>query len=168
VSDRQFQKVEPADFTVTLFFDSYEEQEDVRKSTDAIARLLLPTVGEQKAKLPPVCIFSWGNFGYKGIVSRVEQRFIMFLATGIPVRAELTVIFKAIITKEEDALYKAKEACRKIWTVRTGDRLDLVAHQALGNPLLWREIARTNRIHDPLRFPAQKDIGTALIIPDLW
>lgn len=165
----QFKRVNVPDFLVTLFFDSYEDnaQPDVREKIKPIAELIMPTVEGKETKQPPLCLFSWGGFGYRGIVTKVTQRFTMFLATGIPVRAEVTVTFKAVIIKEEDAKFTGKEACRKIWTVKSGDRIDLIAYRALKDPALWPEIATLNRISDPLEFPREVDLGRQLIIPDL-
>lgn len=163
-----FQEVTAADFTVNLFYDTYTygKQTDVRKETDKITALLMPTVEGTKVKRPPVCRFIWGSFGYTGIVHKIDQKFTMFLETGIPVRVELTVVFKSVITREEDALFKGKDACRKLWTVKSGDRLDLIAYRALNDPYLWRRVAEVNNITNPLMFPAKEDLGRMLIIPD--
>lgn len=162
----QFTQVNIEDFTVSLFFDTYEEQTDVRKKTEEIVSLLMPSVEGQETKQPPICRFVWGSFGYKGVIQKVNQKFTMFLQSGIPVRAELAVTFKSVVTKEEDAQLKGKEACRKLWTVKTGDRLDLIAHKAFKDPAQWRRIAQANNIIDPFGFPKEDDIGILLIIPD--
>lgn len=165
-SSLQFNKVKKEDFTVNLFFDTYEKGEDVRDETEKIASLQLPTVEGKTTKQPPVCAFVWGKFTYKGIISRVDQKFTMFLSTGIPVRAELTVTFKAALTWQEDAALKGREACRKLWTVKDGDRLDLIAYTALNDASQWRKVAYANNISDPLVFPTYDDIGRVLVIPD--
>lgn|SRR5574341_36550 len=162
----QFQQVTVEDFTITLFFDTYEKKKDVRKEIDAIAALVMPTVEGRETKKPPLCRFVWGSFGYKGIVTKISQKFIMFLSTGVPVRAEVAVTFKAVITSREDAEFKGKEACRKMWRVKSGDRLDRIAFQELKNASAWRKIAHANNIMNPLAFPTDDDIGTLLVIPD--
>lgn len=162
----QFKEVAPEDFTVILFFDTYEQKTDVRDETRPIADLVLPTVENKETKQPPICIFSWGGFGYKGIIHKVSQKFLMFNTNGVPIRSELTVTFKAVVTKEEDAQFKGKEACRKLWTVKSGDRLDLIAANALKDSGQWRKIAIANRIINPAIFPEECDIGRELIIPD--
>lgn len=165
-SGLQFQKVNAQDFTVSLFFDTYEKQTDVRGEIEKITSLLLPTVEGKETKQPPICLFIWGGFSYKGIIYKIDQKFIMFLSSGIPVRAELTVTFKSVVNKEEDAKFKGKEACRKIWTVKSGDRLDLLAYKALKDPAQWRKIADANNITKPLTFPTVDDFGRMLVIPD--
>ncbi len=161
-----FNKVTLDDFTVKLTFDTYEKKTDVRKLTNKIGKLVMPTVEGAERKKPPVCLFIWGNFTYKGIIYKVSQKFTLFLSDGTPVRAELTVTFKALVTPEEYAKNMGLEACRKVWTVKSGDRLDLIANEALKDPALWRRIAEENNIDNPLVFPKDSDIGRILIIPD--
>ncbi|RPI71103.1 MAG: LysM peptidoglycan-binding domain-containing protein [Desulfobacteraceae bacterium] len=162
----QFQRVNVDDFTVTLFYDTYEKQTDVREKIQELTALVTPTVAGQSTRQPPVCLFVWGGFGYKGIIHKITQKFSMFLSSGIPVRADITLVFKSIVTREEDAQFRGREACRKLWTVKTGDRLDLIAQNALKDPKQWRKIALANRINNPLIFPGEQDIGRILIIPD--
>lgn len=168
--DSSFYRVTLKDFTIKLPFDTYNTKnhtkEDVRKLTQKIADLVRPTSTGKKTKRPPVCLFSWGKFTYKGTITRVDRKFTMFLADGTPVRAELTVNFKTEESPEEKQQNRYPEACRKIWIVKGGDRLDLIAHRALKDPNLWRKIAEENDITDPLEFPTIDDIGRTLIIPD--
>jgi hypothetical protein len=162
----QFNKVVIRDFVLPLFFDTFEQKTDVRELTQKIADLLVPSVAGKETKQPATCLFSWGGFSYKGKIIKIDQKFTMFLTTGIPVRADLSVTFKSVVTKEEDAVFKGKEACRQFWPVKSGDRLDLIAYQTLKDPALWRQIATVNKILNPLAFPTKADIGRTIIIPD--
>lgn len=165
-SSPSFNKVEITDFIVKSFFDTYETQSDVREKTNKIAKLLLPAVEGTDRNRPPICLFVWGKFTYKGIIHKLDQKFVMFLETGIPVRAELTFTFKSVATPQEYAEYMGIEACRKVWTVKSSDRLDLIAYRALKNAALWRKIADENNIDDPIAFPQTHNIGKTLVIPD--
>jgi len=162
----QFQRVGMETFSISLFYDTYESQTDVRDETDQIVSLTMPAVELRETSRPPYCNFIWGGFSYSGIISNVDQRFTMFLESGIPVRAELSVTFKRVESIEEDLRNRGREACRKVWTVKTGDRLDLIAFNALKNPAQWRKIAESNNINNPLAFPTDDDIGRMLVIPD--
>ncbi|MBU4138766.1 MAG: peptidoglycan-binding protein LysM, partial [Euryarchaeota archaeon] len=165
-SSLSFNKVNISDFPVTLLFDTYEKQSDVREKIEKITSLVMPSVEGKETKQPHICLFSWGKFIYKGIIYKHDQKFTLFLPNGIPVRAELTITFKSVVTTEEDAKFKGKDACRKLWTVKSGDRLDLIADKALKDVSLWRKIADENHIVNPLDFPNDDDIGRILIIPD--
>lgn len=165
-SSPSFNKVDIVDFIVKSFFDTYETQSDVREKTNKIAKLLMPAVEVTDRNRPPICLFVWGKFTYKGIIHKLDQKFTMFLETGIPVRAELTFTFKSVATPQEYAEYMGIEACRKVWTVKSSDRLDLIAHRTLKDAALWRKIADENNIDDPIAFPRTHDIGKTLVIPD--
>jgi nucleoid-associated protein YgaU len=165
-SSPSFNKVEIKNFIVESFFDSYETQSDVREKTNKIAKLLMPAVEGPDRNRPPICLFVWGKYTYKGIIHKLDQKFTMFLETGIPVRAVLTFTFKSVATPQEYAEYMGIEACRKVWTVKSSDRLDLIAYRALKNAALWRKIADENNIDDPIAFPRTHDIGKTLVIPD--
>ncbi|NRO97482.1 peptidoglycan-binding protein LysM [Paraburkholderia sp. NMBU_R16] len=165
-SNIQFQRVEDDDFTVSLFFDTYEQQGDVRSKTSRIAALTQPTVGTGERRDPPVVVFTWAGPLFVGIVKKLEQKFTMFLSSGVPVRAELTVTLKSVLTPEEDQHSQGKFNCRQLWQVRENDRLYLIAQQTLGDPDQWRLIAEANGIYDPLDFPRREDVGRMLVIVD--
>lgn len=162
----QFNEVKMPEFSVPLFFDTYEKQgaeRDVRKLTEKIAKLTTPTVTKKNIKTPPECLFVWGGFSYQGIIVKVDQKFTMFLESGVPCRAELAVTFKSNVTKEK---FTSKTSSRKMYIVKSGDRLDLIAHRMLKDATLWRKIADENSIDNPLVFPRDSDIGRILLIPD--
>lgn len=164
----EFKKMSRADFTVTLFFDTYEDKKDVRTKTNEIANLLKPVVEGKEKKRPNLCLFAWGGFAYKGVITKVDQKFILFLDSGIPVRAEVTVSFKCFESDKDLEKKAGTEACRKFWTVKTGDRLDLIAHFALRDVNQWRKIAEVNNIINPIVFPEEDDIGNNIVIPDIY
>ncbi len=167
--DPFFEKVKLEDFTIKLIFDTYEYpqgSQDVRKKAEEITRLIIPKTEGATKKKPPVCLFKWKDFEYKGIITKIDQKFILFLPNGTPVREEMTLIFKSILSQEEIEKNTGYEACRKAWIVKSGDRLDLIAAFELKDASLWRKIANENEIDDPLTFPRDDDIGRIIIIPD--
>ena len=162
-----FDSTQRGDFTVKLFFDTYEKKIDVRSYIKLIQKLGTPTVPGNTRKRPPLCLFTWGSFAFKGVVKSIKTTYSLFLATGIPVRATADLTMQAVYEKQEITDKKGAEACRKAVEVKQGARLDLLAATHLGDPLLWPDIARENGISDPLRFPRPEDIGRILAIPDL-
>jgi nucleoid-associated protein YgaU len=162
----QFNSVDIPEYSIKLFFDTYEKKTDVREYTEKIVSLLKPTVKGKHTKRPPICLYVWGSFSYRGIVSRVNQKFLLFIESGVPVRAELDVTFSSVLIKEEEAELSSRSESRKLWPVKTGDRLDLIAYSTLKDPAQWRKIAEANEIDNPLSFPDSDDIGRILIIPE--
>ncbi|KWX83728.1 peptidoglycan-binding protein LysM [Paenibacillus riograndensis] len=165
-NNKQFQITETPELKVSLFYDTYEKRTDVRKKTRLLTSLLDPKVSGKNTKNPPVCLFVCGGFTYRGLLSKIEQKFTMFMENGTPVRSLLDVTF---ITEESDKTVednRGLNACRKLWVVKSGDRLDLIANEALKEPLAWRRIAELNKIVNPIGFPGKNDIGRTLVIPD--
>ncbi len=156
-----------------LLVDTHEEHraggrslnsagEDVRNLTRKITELMNIDPGTHA---PPVLLFTWASLTLTCVLGRVTQRFIMFRADGVPVRARLTVTF----TEFRNADLEAKEVKREtadyskfhVWS--EGETLSGVAGRLYGNPALWRAVAARNRLDDPRAIPA----GAKLIVPQL-
>src|SRR5580704_16635890 len=73
-----------------LFFDTYEQQTDVRKQTDQILNLLAIN---SDLYTPPILQVSWGSLYLRCVLAKVSQKFIKFLPSGQPARARLNVTF---------------------------------------------------------------------------
>jgi hypothetical protein len=148
--------------SMELFFDTYEEQTDVRDHTDKIYNLL--EIDPEK-HVPPICTISWGGFSFKGVLDHASGRFSLFLPDGTPARANVTVTFKEFIEVEvlvrENPTQSADH--RKTRVVRGGDRLTLIAFEEYGDAARWRPIAEANGIEDPKTLEA----GRRLVIPAL-
>lgn len=148
--------------SMDLFFDTYEQQEDVRAHTDRVYRLL-----DIRGPLhrPPVCTFTWGSFNFVCVLERVGGRFTLFLSDGTPVRATLSVTFKEFVEVEVLVRDPPTESAdhAKTYVVRRGDTLSSIAAAEYGDPARWRPIAEANRIANP-RLLAP---GTRLSLPAL-
>src|SRR6266852_4302282 len=117
----EFVGISRKSFSIELFYDTYEVGTDVRKAyTNEIVQLLDPTIDYKGKKVPPVCVFSWGGFSFRGIVEKVTQNFSLFLGSGIPVRAVLTVGFKQFNLPSEQARGSPPGDPTKIRTVKEG------------------------------------------------
>ncbi|MFF5846981.1 LysM peptidoglycan-binding domain-containing protein [Streptomyces massasporeus] len=162
-----------------LFFDTYETGRDVRGHTGPIVRLLEKRPGTQG---PPVLLFSLGSFQFRCVLVDANQRFTMFLRNGTPVRSSLAVRFQEYVPADvevrrgvffasptasavADRAVSAVESVLSeepvVHVVVEGDTLSGLAGAYLGDPALWREIARANDIVDPLRLRP----NTRLVVP---
>lgn len=166
-SNVQFQRFLADEFVVSLFFDTFDLQSDVRQFTGRITALMNPSRGTKERKKPPYVVFQWAGPLFGGIVTRVENKFTMFLPSGTPVRAELSVTFKPVVDEKHDLEAQGYFNCRRLWTVAENDRLYLIAQEAFGDGTLWRLIADANGICDPLGFPTAADLGRTLVIVDV-
>jgi hypothetical protein len=162
-----------------LFFDTYENREDVRTYTGKIVRLLDK---ESRTQAPPILLFSMGAFQFQCVLVEVNQRFTMFVREGTPVRATLSVRFQEYVRIDiqlergfffgpptlqqvsRAVIDTAREVSSKGFSTHTviaGDTLSGLAATYLQDPTLWRIIAEANNIDDPFDLP----FGTSLAIP---
>lgn len=150
--------------SLELFFDTTESPlllRDVRLLTDPIVRL---TRIARKRGQPPVCTVLWGvakteDFPFVGVVSSLEQHFILFDQAGRPLRATLNVTFTEFLNRDDDERLTDPETTTRI--VRRGDSLAGIAADVYGDPSQWRLIAQANGIDDPLAVP----VGSKLTVP---
>lgn len=146
--------------TMELFFDTYESGKDVRKEyTNKIWELMaiddsLTDRTTLKGR-PPLVQFEWGPVvSFKAVITNITQKFTMFKADGTPVRASLTVTFQEA---EKPGKYPFQNPTTgskpgyKVRVVKEGETLDWIAFEEYGDPALWRFIADTNNIDNPMR-----------------
>jgi len=135
---------------------------DVRILTNRITHLMEI---DPETHAPPVLEFVWGSLSFICVLARCSQKFIMFKADGIPVRARLTVTFNEYLDPQMEAkrVGRATADYTKQHQVLQGEDLTQLATRFYQNPQLWRPIALANRLDDPRRISA----GQRLIIPSL-
>ncbi len=158
----QFVSGNTQNLTMDLFFDSYEKGEDVRNYTREITSLLDI---DPSLHAPPICEFHWGSLNFKATLEQVNQKFTLFLESGIPVRATLSVTFKEYKTLSEQLQGVRKESSdrTKTITVKQGYSLWLIANREYEDSRLWRPIADANNIDNPRTLV----VGQQLIVPVL-
>lgn len=147
---QQFVEGSATRLSMELFFDTSEEQADVRP--DYVDKFDILTEIDPELHAPPICRFIWGKgIDFTAIVESVEKRFTMFLPSGIPVRARVNVAFTEYKTAEYHTSEISPESTdvTKAWTVTEGDTLWLIASREYGSASYWRTIAEANDIDNP-------------------
>jgi len=148
--------------SMELFFDTFEEQTDVRAYTNRIYKLLniLPST-----HVPPKCTISWGSFTFTGVLDHASGKFTLFFPDGTPARATVNVVFKEFIPVDDLVRVAPTQSVdhRKTYVVQRGDRLDLIAGREYGDSANWRPIAMANHLDDPRKL----EPGQSLILPAL-
>jgi hypothetical protein len=158
----EFKAPQPMTLTVTLQFDSYEERVSVRdKWVRRIEKLTMmgvvelkknATKDDKKNARPPMILFVWGRFSFKGVVTKLTQKYTMFLSDGTPVRAECNLTIQNVQNRDVDTgtsvSFNANASTRTV-SVGPNDRIDLIAAKELGDAGRWAEIAAFNDIVDP-------------------
>ncbi|MFN0085518.1 MAG: LysM peptidoglycan-binding domain-containing protein [Blastocatellia bacterium] len=166
----QYTGGERSKLTMELFFDTYENNEDVRIRTSELAKLLAPTNGD--GKRPPKIELRWGGsdpdparstFPFTCVLEKLTQKFTLFNEGGTPVRATLNVTFKQFRLPEEELKRNPQRRSfpYMVYTARTGDTLSGIAARHWKDPARWREIADTNSIDNPRLIEA----GQTLLLP---
>jgi nucleoid-associated protein YgaU len=154
----QFGRGNARTLSMQLFFDTYEQRTDVRDHTSKLIKLLEI---DPELHAPPVSTFVWGKFQFTAVLERAEQRFVLFLDNGTPVRATVDVTFKEFYEGGQRDLMSADFTKRHV--VSRGDTLSAIAAERYGDPGLWRPIAEENNLDDPLSIQP----GQVLVIPAL-
>jgi hypothetical protein len=167
VSDMTFAGTQPQQLVLNLLFDTYETRTDVQTKTKLLLGLMDIPSGTNQAR-PPHVEFGWGQYrSFRGVITNFSQTFSMFLETGVPVRAKVSVTLNEVPRQAAAARSGGQNptsrqtGARRVRTIQPGDTLDYIAFQELGDSNKWRQLAETNRIEDPRRLPA----GFQLYIP---
>lgn len=159
----QFVSGDAETLSMELFFDTYEDGEDVRKEYTNKIDALLKVDGTIHG--PPICRFVWGSFDFKCVLQSANKQFTMFRSNGIPVRARVNVTFKGYTTPEEQRKEEKRESAdkTKVRRIKEGESLWSIAAQEYQNPQQWRPIAAANGIENPRRLRP----GDELLVPTL-
>jgi LysM repeat protein len=151
---------------VELFFDTYDTptlpKEDVRDQTRQIVGLMAID-GELHA--PPVLRVTMASLNLRCVLSRVSERYLMFMPDGVPVRARLNCTFIEFVDPEQEARAANLQTAdfSKVHVVSRGETLSGIAATVYEDPRLWRPIAIANGVANPRRI----GVGEALRIPPL-
>ena len=160
--EMQFTTGQGETLNLELFFDTYEEGTNVRTHTEQLHQLALI---DSEIHRPPLLLVSWGALMFRGVVESISHRFTMFLESGLPVRATVTLSLRqaASATEQQEQIKKQSPDHAKSHAVQRGETLQMIASREYDDPGEWRRIADANGIDDPL----QVEPGRRLMIPPI-
>src|SRR5262249_16548463 len=128
---------------------------------------------------PPVVTLTWsyhfpgdslpGNLGpqrrnsFVGVIESIRQKFTLFSAEGIPLRATVNLTLREYRALEDQISQLNLQSPDRTHshTLKGGETLAAVAAEEWNRPGDWRRIADENRLEDPRRLR----VGTFLTIP---
>ena len=96
--DLEFTSADGRSMSFELFFDGYEQNQDVHAMY--VSKLLklaevMNESGSEDQKRPPKVKVTWGTLPeFKGVVESVSTKYTMFNSAGVPVRCTCSVKFK--------------------------------------------------------------------------
>jgi Contractile injection system tube protein len=161
----EFVGANPSKMQMELFFDAWEKGGDVSKSVQKLFDWTVPTKksrGTGKPN-PPIVVFQWGqNHLFDAFVQNVSAKYTMFTPQGMPIRATVNVSFEEVPAEPAPTNpTSGGPPGRRTHVMTSADTLHSIAWDEYGDASLWRGIAASNGIDDPLRIPE----GTSLLIP---
>ncbi len=154
-----------------LWFDTYDTRESVRKKyIDTLEKLL---DYKKDTHVLNVVKFVWGEFtmlsdvdiDYVFLPSKLSVDYTLFLPSGMPCRAKVSMCLRQFMTAKKEASIRPKESPdhARIYTVKRGDTLQSIARFAYDSPTEWRRIANSNKLDDPMVLRP----GTQLMLPPI-
>jgi len=131
-----------------LFFDTTDDQTDVRNQTNLITGLL---VIDSNLHAPPLLQVDWGTLSFSCVLAKASQKFLRFLPDGTPCRARLTVTFNEYLDAATQVAAANLQTAdfTKVHVTKAGDTLWSIAGQLYEDATQWRPIALANGIADP-------------------
>jgi hypothetical protein len=108
---------------------------------------------------------SWGTFVFNCVMANAEVTYKLFHSSGAPLRATINATFKKSVTQAEQAAEARRQSpdLTHFRLVEEGETLPLIAKKVYGDPTLYLEIARINRINN---FRKLK-VGQQLVLPPI-
>jgi len=156
-SQPRFGRTKPEELTFQFLFDATGavpmpdgsnavDPEGVQGRIDAFKRVVLQYNGEEHK--PNNLKLIWGKLLFKCVLNELNLEYTLFRADGTPLRASATAKFVGYI---EDALRLAEERRQSpdvthLRLVHDGDALQQHVVAIYGDPGLYLEVARANRL----------------------
>jgi hypothetical protein len=145
--------------TIELIFDTTNDSSDVRAKTQAIADKFMKP--EDDGRAPKRCLFQWGRFGFRGLVTSYGETLDFFAPEGVPLRATVS------LTLTEDRFQDMKgddsvhAAARNTPSFSPAPSLPEAGPPPGAPATDWQSTALYNGIESP-RFP---DVAGILVPP---
>lgn len=141
--------------TMDLQFDTTNTGEDVRKTTNKIAKFMQSSSGSGtnpssgNAQAQPVVSFQWGSYEFKGTLESFKETIDFFSADGVPLRAMVSIgLARQDQVFDEGANFSSANVSR----VPTGSNDSATALATLGgDPSAARQLGADNGLTS-LRF----------------
>jgi nucleoid-associated protein YgaU len=162
----EFTGITPRTLTFEMFFDATDvDGGDVSKAVDRLFSCMVPTkksVSNHKP-CPPFITLSWGEKKlFTAYMKQASADFTLFRSDGTPTRAICKVTIEEYkLTVPAQNPTSGGLAARRTRQVIAGDTLASIAYQEYGSPTMWRALAESNGVDDPLRVRP----GHRLLVP---
>ena len=110
---------------------------------------------------PRKVLLVWGRLSFPCVLTSLSVRYTLFSPDGSPLRAIASCAFAEALTdtEREQEEQNSSPDLTHIREVKAGDTLPLMAHGIYGDPSLYLEVARINKLVDFRRLRAGQRIA---------
>ena len=157
--NRQFVAQYSAKLTMDLQFDTTGTGEDVRKTTNKIAKFMQGSSGSGtnqssgNAQAQPVVQFEWGAYEFKGTLESFKETIDFFSAEGVPLRAMVSIgLARQDKVIEDDSTSTVSKVGGSLVPTGSNGNVNSLATQG-GDPNAARQLGSANGLAS-LRFTA--------------
>lgn len=114
---------------------------------------------------PKYLKIKWGDFTFDCRLLSVEVNYTLFNRSGKPIRAELNTVFIKDIPDEKRIKQEKKTSpdLSHSRTIKSGDKLPLMAQEIYGNPAYYIQLARANNLNNFRKLKT----GTTIKLPPI-
>jgi hypothetical protein len=155
----------PSSTTVEIFLDGFESGSDISSDIQLLFSCVCPVTTTIDNNVPsaPWVVFGWGQMSFTAVVTQVSVRYSMFNPSGQPVRATASVTLEEVPTDTpaRQNPTSGSDRVHRSHVVIEGDSLASIAYHYYQDASLWRAIADSNQIDDPMLLAP----GRRLLIP---
>lgn len=150
-----FRAGNPDQLALSLFFDgtgAAGKTGSVRPDVDKVLGLLR---FEGNGHRPRFVRLVWGGqeggLYFQCYLKSASVAFTLFARSGEPIRAKVQATFEEVLDPDDRIAIerRASPDLRRVWHVKEGESLELIAERAYGDVRYWRELARANRLESP-------------------
>src|SRR5690348_527797 len=96
----QFVRGETQSLSMELFLDGSDARQSVASALDDLRSFVEI---DEDLHAPPVCEFQWGDTLFQGVVTTLNEKFVLFGESGEILRARVTVTMKSYVPPEVQA-----------------------------------------------------------------
>jgi hypothetical protein len=150
-----FRAGNPDQLSLSLFFDgtgAAGKTGSIRSDVDKVLDLLRY---QGDGHRPRFVRLVWGGqdggLHFQCYLKSASVAFTLFARSGEPIRAKIQATFEEVLDPDDRIAHerRASPDLRRVWHVKEGESLDLIAQRAYGDVRYWRELARANRLENP-------------------
>jgi hypothetical protein len=145
----------PDQLSIAFFFDGTGAARPAGPVADKVKRFLNLLRYEGNQHKPLYMRVVWGGkdggLDFPCFLKSATAAYTLFNRKGEPLRARVNASFEEVVDPKVRVALEKKQSpdLFRVWLVHEGDRLDRVASEVYGNPAMWREVARVNRLPSP-------------------